>query len=86
VVEVHHVDRLDRGLGVGVGGEQHAAGVWIQVHGLLQELHAVHLRHAVVGEERRDVVAPQSQVTDALDSLGRGVGPDDAIGLAVAAP
>ena len=57
MIEVDDVDRVDGGMGVGVGGQQHAAGQRVDVHGLLEELDAAHLRHPVVGEEHRHGVA-----------------------------
>jgi len=59
VVQVHHVDRVDRGTGVGVRGQQDPPGARVDVHGLLEEFDAVHLRHAVVREHHGDQVAAQ---------------------------
>jgi hypothetical protein len=53
VVDVDDVDRADRGVGVGVRGEQGSAGAREDVHRLLEELDAGHARHPVVGEQRR---------------------------------
>src|SRR5690606_40824174 len=46
-------------VGVGVGGQQHPPRVRVHVHRRLQELHPVHLRHPVVGEDGADLVTPQ---------------------------
>ena len=54
VVERHAVDRVDRGLRVGVGGQEHPLGLGREPHRLLQELDARHLGHALVGQEQRD--------------------------------
>src|SRR5262249_672612 len=54
IVEIHHVDRVDGGTGVGVGGQQRPPRPGIDVHRLLEELDPVHLRHPVVGQEHRD--------------------------------
>ena len=69
VVEVDDVDRVDRGVGVGVGGEQDAAGLRVDVHGLLEELDAVHLRHPVVGEQHRDLLAAQLHLAQRVQGL-----------------
>ena len=69
MVEVDDVDRLDRRLGVGVGGEQGPAGAGEQVHRLFEELEAGHLRHPVVGEHHRHHLAAQLQLAQRLERL-----------------
>ena len=69
VVERDAVDRVDRRLGVGVGGEEHALGLGGEPHRLLQELDARHLRHALVGEQQRDRIAAQLQSIEQLEPL-----------------
>ena len=59
MVEVDDVDRVDGGVGVGVGGQQDPTCRRVQVHGLFEELDAGHLRHPVVGNQHRDGFAPQ---------------------------
>ncbi len=66
VVEVDDVDRVDRGVGVGVGRQQHPAGERVDVHRLFEELDAAHLRHPVVGDEHRDGVAAQLELVAAF--------------------
>ena len=51
VVEAQLVDRPDRGLGVGVGREQHALGLGGDLDGLGQELDPAHAGHALVGDQ-----------------------------------
>jgi hypothetical protein len=85
VVEVDHVDRLDRGVGVGVRRQQHPAGEREQVHRLLQELDPGHLRHPVVGQQQRDRLTAQLQLAQRLQRLRSGLGPDDPVLLAVPA-
>jgi uncharacterized membrane protein YiaA len=86
VVEVDDVDRLDRGVGVRVRGQQHPAGVREQVHRLLEELDAVHLRHPVVGQHHGDLAAAQLELLAARPAPLAGLGADDPVRLAVAAP
>ena len=85
MIDVDHVDRLDRGVGVGVGREQGPASHREQVHRLLQELDAVHPRHPVVGQQHGHAVTAQQQFVQRLEGFGAGVGPHDAIVRPVAA-
>ena len=85
VVQVDDVDRVDRGVGVGVRGQQHAARQRIDVHRLFEELDAAHLRHPVVGDEHRDGVAAQLEFVERLESVGPGLGAHDPVPLAVVA-
>jgi hypothetical protein len=86
VVDVDDVDRRDGRVGVGVGGEQGAAGAREQVHGLLQELDPGDLGHAVVGEQHRHLAAAQLGLPQHLHRLRRRRRPHDPVRLAVAAP
>ena len=86
VVEVDHVDRLDGRVGVGVGGQQGPPGVREQVHGLLQELQAAHLGHAVVGQQHRHQVAAELDLPQRLQRLRPRLGPHDPEVLPVAPP
>ena len=85
MVQVDDVDRLDRGVGVGVRRQQHPAGQRIQVHRLFQELDATHLRHSVVGDEYRDRVAAQLELGERLEGVRAGLGAHDPVVLAVVA-
>ncbi len=86
VVEVDDVDRVDRRAGVGVRGQQHAPRARVHAEGLLEELDAVHLRHAVVGEDHRHQVAPQLQLAQRLQCGLAGLGAHDPVPGAVVAP
>jgi hypothetical protein len=85
VVDVDQVDRLDRGVGVRVRGEQRPPGVREQVHCLFQELDAVHLRHPVVGQHDGHPAAPQLELAERLEGLAGGGRADDPVVLAVLA-
>ena len=58
-------------LGVGVRGEQHPPRAREEVHRLLEELDAVHLRHPVVGEQHRHLVAAQLHLAQRVQRLLR---------------
>ena len=85
MVEVDDVDGVDRGVGVGVCGQQHPARQREEVHRLLEELDAAHLRHPVVGDEHRDGVAAQLEFLERLERVGARFGAHDAVPLAVVA-
>ena len=76
VVDVDDVDGPDRGVGVGVGGEQRAAGARGDVHRLLEELDAVHAGHPVVGEDGGGGLAAQRQLLEGVERVRPGLGAD----------
>ena len=53
VIEMHIVDCLDRGVGIGIGGQQRALGIREVIGGRFEELDAGHAGHPLVGEEER---------------------------------
>ena len=53
VVQIDHVDGVDGGARVGIRGEQDTPGGREEVHRLLEEFDAVHLRHPVVRQQQR---------------------------------
>jgi hypothetical protein len=71
-VDVHVVDGADRGVGVGVGGEQAAAGTRDDVHRLLEELDAVHAGHPVVGQQDGDRLAAELELAQGVEGLRAG--------------
>ena len=86
MIKVDDVDRVDRGTGVGVRGEQDAPRPGVHVHRAFQELDAVHLRHPVVGQDHRDLVAAQLQLGERVQRRLAGLGAHDPVLAAVAAP
>ena len=86
VVEIDDVDGLDRGVGVRVGGEQHPAGGRVHVHRRLEELDAVHLRHPVVGQDHRHLVAAQPHLLQRVEGRRGRFGADDPVLLGIALP
>ena len=85
VVEVDVVDGPDRGVGVGVRGEQHPLGVGDDVHRLLEEVDAGHAGHPVVGQQQRDLLAAQVQLAQRVERARAVLGAHHAVRLAVAA-
>ena len=86
VVEAELVDRPDGGLGVRVGGEEHALGQWSHLQGAGQELDAGHPRHALVGDQERHGLAPADDLLDQADPRLARVGQQDAVARAVPVP
>ena len=77
MIEVHDIDRGDRGLGVGVGGEQHPPGEREDVHRALEELNAIDLRHLVVRDDDRDLIAAQPELLQRVQRVQTGLGAHD---------
>lgn len=86
VVELNAVDRRDGRLGVGVGGEQDLAGFGEQLTGLLQELHAAHVRHALVAEQQGDGLVAAQELAQLLQGCRARGAPGEAVVAAVSAP
>lgn len=83
VVEVDDVDGVDCSVGVGVRGQQHSSRIGVQVHRLFEELHAVHLRHAIVRQQHGHGLTAQLQFLEGIEGLGPRFGTDDSVVLAV---
>jgi hypothetical protein len=79
------IDRVDRRAGVRVGGEQHPAGPRVDIHGVLKELDAVHVRHPVVGQDEGDQVAAKLHLAQGVEGGRAGLGPDDPVPVAIPA-
>ena len=85
VVEVDLVDRLDRRLGVGVRGEEHALGVGDDLARLDEVVGPGHAGHALVGDEHRDLLAAGADLADEVQRLGAGGRAQDPVAVAEAA-
>jgi hypothetical protein len=66
VVDRDLVDGLDGRVGIGVGREQNPLGLRVEGHGLTQETHPVHLRHALVDQEECDGFVAQLKLPHRL--------------------
>ena len=86
MVEIDNVDRVDRGVAVGVGGQQYPPRRRVQVHRLFEEFDARHLRHPVVGDEGCDRFATQFELLEGVQGVVTGFRAHDPVLLAVFAP
>jgi hypothetical protein len=86
VVERHVVDGRDRGLGIGVGRQQHPLGVGHDLARLDEVVRARHAGHALVGDQQGDVVAARAQLAQEVQRLGARRRAQHAVALAKAAP
>ncbi len=74
ILHIRLVDGRYGCISVGVGGKQDAAGFRVKLARLLEELHAGHPRHAVVGEQQAHLLVPELELFQRL----QGLGPDSA--------
>ncbi len=83
MMQLDFVDRLNGRVGIGVGCQQYAAGVGIDLHGLGQELDAVHLRHAMIGQQQRYRIVALLQFPQQIERCRPGIRAQDTILLRV---
>ncbi len=86
IVEINHVDRVDGGAGVGVGGQQRPPRPGVNVHRVLEELDPVHLRHPVIGQEHRDRFTAQLHLAQRVEGHRPGLGAHDPVPFPVLPP
>lgn len=86
VVQRDVVDRRDRSLRVGIGGEQHALGVRNDLARLHEVRRARHPRHTLVCDQHRHLVAARAQLAQQVQRLSPGRGSQYPEALAEAAP
>ncbi len=83
IVDAGMIDGADRGVGVGIRGEQCPLGTGENPHRLLQKFHSVHAWHALVGQQQRHAVIPYLQLFQQIErALGR-IAPDHPVFRAV---
>ena len=80
------VDRPNRRLGIGVGGQQHAFGVGEKGHRLGQKAHAVHDRHPLIDQKERYGVVTTFKFAHRPQRRLAAGGPHDAVVFAVTPP
>ena len=86
VVEVDVVDRLDRGIGVGVGGEEGALGLGEEPLRFVEKFDAGDAGHALIGEHQGDDLVGQPDLAEHIEGSVAGIDPDDAEALAIFPP
>jgi hypothetical protein len=79
VVEAHLVDGADRGIGVGIGSEQHALGFGKEHQRLSEELDPGHLRHALVDDEAGDNPVRQLELLERFERFSTRCGTPDVV-------
>ena len=79
VVDFGRIDGLDRGLRIGVCGQQGALGVRINFLRLFQKIHARHARHPLIGEKQRNGVAPLLQLNAGVEGRLSRTSPQDTV-------
>ena len=83
IVDAGLIDGADRGVGIGVGGEQRALRVRENSIASCRKCDAVHVRHALVGQQQGHAVVANLQLLQQVErSLGR-IASDHAIFRAV---
>ena len=85
MIEVDDVDGVDRGVRVGVCGEQDPPRHREEVHRLLEEVDAAHLRHPVIGDEHGHRFTTQLEFLERVERIRAGLGTNDAVPLAIVA-
>ena len=79
MVETDVVDGLDRGFGIGVGGEQGPLGGRVQLEGLSENVDAGDPWHPLVNHHQGDRSVLQGEGAQRLDRLLAAAGPDDSV-------
>ena len=83
VVDAGVIDGADRGVGIGIRGEQCPLRPGEYPHSFLQEFDPVHARHALVGKEQSHVVITHLQLLQEVKCAFRRIASDDTISSAV---
>ena len=60
-MNVDFVNGVDSGAGVGIRSQQGPLGVGINFPGFVEETDAIHLGHALIGQQQRDSVVANSE-------------------------
>src|ERR1700686_3409778 len=83
VVEVGLVDSADRGVRVGIGGEQCPLGVRVYLPRFLKKPNTIHARHALIREEKSHSIIANLQSLEQVQRSFWGVAADHTVGSAV---
>jgi len=79
------VDGINSRIGVRVGGEQCALGERVHLRGLGEEVHAIHLGHALVRQEQSDGIVARLQLAEGGQAGAAGICAHDAVAVRIAA-
>ena len=77
------VDGLDRRIGIGVGGQQHALAIWVVCLRPFEKLDAAHLRHPLIHQEKGNWLIALLKLPHRLERLRASFGLHDAKAAAV---
>ena len=81
-MNVDLVDGVDGGAGVGIRGQQGPLGIGINFSGLVEEADAIHMRHALIGQEQSYSIVSNSEFAQQFQSRIARVRSQHAIFLA----
>ena len=83
VIEPDLVDRLDRHVGVGIGGEEEELRVRDDRSSAFEEIDASHLRHAMIRQDQRNRDVASAELLERSQGLGPRYRTDDPVPLRV---
>ena len=79
------VNGVDCGIRIGVGGQQGALGQRVHLHGFGEEIHAVHLGHALIREQQGHWIVACFQFAQSRQAGGSGIRAHDAVAIRITA-
>ncbi len=85
VVHACLVDGVDGRVGVRIRGKQGALGERVHLHGFGKEIHAVHLGHALIGEQQSHGIVARFQFPQRGEAGASGIRAHDAVAIRIAA-
>ena len=85
IVNLRRVDGSNRCLGIGIGRQQNALRIGIDLHPLLEKVDPGHPRHTLVGEKQRDRVLPLLKLIADIQRSAPGRSADNTVVLPVVA-
>ncbi len=85
VVHACLVDSINSRVGVRISGEQGALGERVHLHGFSKEIHAVHLGHALIGEQQSHGIVARFQFAQSGEAGASGIRAHDSIAIRIAA-
>src|SRR4051794_11630655 len=80
---MRYVDGFDRGVDIGIRGEQHAARQWIQLARLRQEVVSLESRHPLIADDDGERIPACLQFANRGERLLTGRRADDRVRLSI---